>query len=121
RLQLYALAVAIREAAEAVPFRFVLPALGLGQHIDVLRPHRRVRIGQSCECHRRGNLIFPPSTGANKSPSFVTRRTTDSIVNTSGRNPRSISSHVTGVETLAAFVGRTEYTLARVRPHAFWL
>ena len=35
--------------------------------------------------------------------------------------PRSISSHVTGVDTLATVVGRTQYTLASVRPHAFWL
>ena len=46
---------------------------------------------------------------------------TTSMVNCSDVMPRSISSHVTGVETLATFVGRTEYTLASVRPHAFWL
>jgi hypothetical protein len=36
-------------------------------------------------------------------------------------SPRAISAHVTGVDTLARGRGRTEYTEASVRPHAFWL
>ncbi len=35
--------------------------------------------------------------------------------------PFSISVQVTGAETDAVFVGRTEYTEASVRPQAFWL
>ena len=35
--------------------------------------------------------------------------------------PRSTSSQVTGVDTGARVLGRTEYTDASVRPHAFWL
>ena len=34
---------------------------------------------------------------------------------------RRSSSHVTGVDTGARGRGRTEYTDANVRPHAFWL
>jgi hypothetical protein len=44
-----------------------------------------------------------------------------SILKSSISMPRSTSSQVTGVETGALGFGRTEYTDASVRPHAFWL
>src|SRR2546425_6623122 len=60
-------------------------------------------------------------TGAHRSPSRFTRAGTLSMRKSSiASGPRS-SSHVTGVETGARGRGRTEYTEASVRPHAFWL
>ncbi len=44
---------------------------------------------------------------------------TVSIVKSSMRTPRSTSFQVTGVETVAAGFGRTEYTEASVRFQAF--
>ena len=35
--------------------------------------------------------------------------------------PPATSSHVTGLGIVARGCGRTEYTDASVRPHAFWL
>src|ERR1044071_6696219 len=61
------------------------------------------------------------SRGANRSPVFLKRARTLSRRKSSMRTPLSISFHDTGVETQASGCGRTEYTEASVRPHAFWL
>ena len=60
-------------------------------------------------------------SGFHRSPSFRTRAGTFSSRKSSMWNPRSTSSQLTGVDTPANSLGRTEYTDARVRPHAFWL
>jgi hypothetical protein len=44
-----------------------------------------------------------------------------SIRKSSISTPFAISFQVAGVETVASGRGLTEYTLAKVRPHAFWL
>src|SRR5438105_1123601 len=59
--------------------------------------------------------------GRHRSPNSRTRAGTVSMRKSSMRKRRSTSSQVTGVDTVASFVGRTEYTDASVRPHAFWL
>src|SRR5712691_3581110 len=56
---------------------------------------------------RSSNLFFP-RTGFHRSPTFATRARTLSIRKSSMRTPSSISSHVTGVDTPANGVGRTE-------------
>ena len=54
------------------------------------------------------------------SPSWAKRSGTVSMVNASGWQPAT-SSQVSGVETRASGVGRTEYAEATVRSLAFWL
>src|SRR5450759_3464709 len=55
----------------------------------------------------RSNL-FLPTTGFQRSPTFATRCRMLSMRKSSTRTPCSTSSHVTGVETPANGVGRTE-------------
>ena len=69
---------------------------------------------------RSTRLVFC-SSGFQRSPVLANRLRTLSILKSSIRTPASISSQVTGVETGARGRGRTEYTDASVRPHAFWL
>ena len=54
------------------------------------------------------------------SPSRAKRCGTVSTVKASGRHPGT-SSQLSGVETRASGVGRTEYAEATVRSFAFWL
>src|SRR5205807_7601306 len=54
------------------------------------------------------------------SPFLRNRFGTVSIVNAAGSQPGT-SSHVTGVDTRASSVGRTEYAETVVRSLAFWL
>src|SRR5262249_53550796 len=56
----------------------------------------------------RSNRFFPAITGFQRSPTFLSRASALSIRNASMRTPRSTASHVTGMETLATGVGRTE-------------
>ena len=57
---------------------------------------------------------------AEGSPISANRSGTVSIVNAAGSHPGT-SSQVSGVETRASGVGRTEYAEATVRSLAFWL
>ena len=67
---------------------------------------------------RRSTRPARASSGLNRSPVFLNRARTLSRRKSSIRTPRSISFHVTGVETQARGWGRTEYTDASVRVHA---
>src|SRR5262249_15520150 len=70
---------------------------------------------------RRSTPPVLRSSGVNRSPVFLNRARTLSRRKSSIRTPLSTSFQVMGVDTQARGCGRTEYTDASVRPHAFWL
>src|SRR6185437_4826836 len=123
RSQLHLCAIAKRDAAKAIPLGLVFPFRSRWKLGDGLRLHRRVAV---LEWKRHRNFFSctrprAASNGAHKSPSSATRSGTVSIRNASRSTPCSTSSQLTGVDTVARGVGRTEYTEASVFPHAFWL
>ena len=110
RLQLNGVAVLERKAAKAIPLRLVLPDRALGDLVDEKRLHRRVgRLewqGQKNFSSRKRPRVS--SSGFQRSPRFVRRAGTLSIRKSSIATPFSISSQVTGVETVVFGLGRTE-------------
>src|SRR5258708_1159665 len=103
-------AVAKREATEAVPLGLVLPFAAFRN-----RGSRRCFHGKSFSGRRKIDRNFARSqrprdckSGANKSPVFVTRAGMLMSVKSRGSMPCSTSLHVTGAETVASSVGRTE-------------
>ena len=80
---------------------------------------RRQPTGSSlalCSVRCRGSFTFPLSTGANRSPWRATASEDHVHGELLGLMPRSISSQVTGVETLAAAVGRRIHARERAAP-----
>ena len=94
-------AVAEGDAAEAVPLGLVLPRRPDRQLVDEPRLHRRVaaRQGKRHSTRSRRNRPRVASSGFQRSPSFFTRAGTLPMWKSSIATPRSISFHVTGVET----------------------
>src|SRR5262249_39921655 len=82
-------------------------------------PRSKRHTGQSKRA--RSKRPSEARSGAHRSPRRLMRAGTLSSRKSSIATPRSISCHVTGVDTAARGLGRTEYTDASVRPHAFWL
>src|SRR5579864_5382967 len=116
-------AVPKRQAPETVPLRFVLPLRPFGKLRRRIGFHRPVAPLER-QRHRNPFKSARPradSSGFHKSPIFSSRRGTLRIVKSSMRIPRSTSFQVTGVETVAAGLGLTEYTEAKVLFQAFWL
>src|SRR6185437_3200963 len=123
RSQLHLGAISKRDTPKAVPLGFVLPLRSSWKLGDRLRLHWRIAVLER-KSHRNSCSFTRPRAerrGFHKSPSSATRSGTVSIRNASRSTPRSTSSQLTGVDTVARGVGRTEYTDASVLPHAFWL
>ena len=110
RLQLDGFTVLERDAPEAVPLRLVLPVAAFGDLVDEKRLHRRVRRRerQGQKNFSNGNLPLGERRGFQRSPSFAKRAGALSTRKSSMATPFSISSQVTGVETVARGLGRTE-------------
>src|SRR5262249_8469061 len=110
------------DAADVLDSRLVAPFLGCrhgGLHRAIAvpaiaRPPAHVKRPRSKRPRRS-------RSGAQRSPRRRTRAGTLSGRKSSVRTPSSISRQLTGVETHARGLGRTEYTEASVRPQAFWL
>src|SRR5687767_2248480 len=112
RLNRNIVAVAKDDGSEAVPLRLEQPFVARRDLVDPFRFHRW--IGR-CEreshflkiLYRFTRFVFA-STGFQRSPTSSSRRTALSMRKSSIFTPPSSSSHVTGIETPANGVGRTE-------------
>src|SRR6185437_142643 len=121
RSQFHLRTVSKCDAPKAIPLGLVLPLRPSRQLGHRLRFHRCIAV-PGRKSHRRSCSFTRPraaSSGAHRSRSSATRSGTVSIRNASRSTPRSTSSQLTGVDTVARGVGRTEYTDASVFPHAF--
>lgn len=96
-----------------------LPALGRRMlrdqirrqlEIEITRVQRPLTFAPYVPEKNLSRLVRPllVSSGFQRSPTFLMRWRTVSIVKSSMRIPFSISFHVTGVETVASGLGRTE-------------
>ncbi len=113
RLNRDLVAVAKNNRAKAVPLRLELPSVAFRKLLDTVRFHRRVRWADGkrhffLNILPRSNLFLLDATGFQRSPASRTRSRTLSMRKSSMRTPPSISSQVTGVDTDAIGVGRTE-------------
>src|SRR5215471_9060233 len=109
-------AVAEGERPKTIPFRLVEPTFAFGNSFNGERLHRRKGRPQR-QAHVRAwahryfskrTLPVRASNGFQRSPTLRTRAGTLSMRKSSIRKPRSISRHVTGVDTGARCLGRTE-------------
>ncbi len=112
RLGLQADLVAIpeRDAAEAIPLGFVLRFPAPRQLVSGLGLHRRVGKAKR-ELHASAPRSKRPRearSGFQRSPSRASRARMFRMVKSAILNPRSTSAHVTGVDTVASSVGRSE-------------
>ena len=103
------IAVAEGEAAEAVPFRLEEPVRTSGELVGRLRLHRfEGKAEREAHSFSRSNRPRFCSSGFQRSPILATRAGTLSRRKSATSKPFSISSQVTGVETAASGLGRTE-------------
>src|SRR5262249_17627115 len=121
RFEINAGAVTKRDAAKTVPLGLVVPLTPLRERLSGLCFHRWVTLGER-QAHRNVARSVRPRfsrSGVQRSPILASRRGTFIIVKSSSSTPSSTSCQLIGLETVACGLGRTEYTEASVRFHAF--
>src|SRR5687767_7210027 len=106
------IAVAKDDRAEAVPLRLEQPAVAGWDLVDPFRFHRRIRRGERqrhfLNTLYKFTLFVFATTGFQRSPTSLSRATALSMRKSSIFTPPSSSSQVTGIDTPANGVGRTE-------------